>query len=350
MEFRKYAISPTISVRDAIQTVSETGRKVVLVIDQDETLLGIFSDGDMRSYIIRGGDLTAPVEQAMNRHPIVFSSYNEVERVMKTRRMVVYPVVDAHGRLVDAVFWKDEDAVRVPADQTLRGVSVVVMAGGKGTRLYPYTKILPKPLIPIGDFTISERIINSFQKFGCEDFHFILNYKSNMIKAYFNDLDKNYSLSYVDEQEFLGTGGGLSLLKGKIHNTCFVSNCDILVDDNYYCMYKFHKEQKNKITFVCAMKNMTIPYGVISLDSEGVIKEISEKPSFSFLTNTGLYLLEPDVLESIEDNVFIHLPDIARKHIEKGERVGVYPVSERAWLDMGQLHEMENMLTTLGEN
>ncbi len=121
------------------------------------------------------------------------------------------------------------------------------------------------------------------------------------------------------------------------------------MDDNYYCMYKFHKEQKNKITFICAMKNMTIPYGVISLDHEGNIKEISEKPSFSFLTNTGLYLLEPDVLDSIEDDVFIHMPDIAQKYISKGERVGVYPVSEKAWLDMGQLHEMENMMNSLGD-
>ena len=137
-----------------------------------------------------------------------------------------------------------------------------------------------------GDYTISERIINSFRKFGCDEFHFILNYKSNMIKAYFNDLEKDYNLHYVDEQVYLGTGGGLSLLKGKIRDTCFVSNCDILVDDNYYCIYKFHKEQKNKITFVCAMKNMTIPYGVITLDNDGAIKEISEKPSFSFLTNS----------------------------------------------------------------
>ena len=230
----------------------------------------------------------------------------------------------------------------------LESIQVVIMAGGKGTRLYPYTKILPKALIPIGDYTISERIINNFQQYGCKHFVMILNHKANMIKTYFEEIDKEYRIDFEKESKFLGTGGGLALLKGKINNTFFLSNCDILIDADLECIYKTHKKEKNKITFVCAMKDVVIPYGIIETDSYGKITEIKEKPEFSFLTNTGVYVVEPEVIEELVDDEFIHLPDIAKRYIEKGEKVGVFPISEKSWMDMGQFNEMDSMVKRLG--
>lgn len=347
MDILKYTIPPHLTVKEAIQAIDTIGKKVVLIVDETSKLLGIFSDGDMRKYILKNGDLKVAVGQVMNTKPIVFKTYQEVEKYKRQSKMVVYPIVNDKGLLIDVVFWNDEDKQK-KISEGLREVQVVIMAGGKGTRLYPYTKILPKPLIPVGDLTITERIIERFTCYGCKDFKLVLNYKGNMIKAYFNELEKSYEIGYVQEKDFLGTGGGLSLLKGQMNNTFFVSNCDTLIDADYECIYKFHTERKNKITLICALKNMTVPYGVVSLNEQGDIIEFLEKPSFSFLTNTGLYLLEPEVLESIEEGMFKHLTDIVKEYIKQGENVGVYPISEKSWLDMGQLVELEEMFESLG--
>ena len=224
------------------------------------------------------------------------------------------------------------------------------MAGGKGTRLYPYTKILPKPLIPIGEITITERIIDTFRKYGCEKVHMVLNYKANMIKAYMNEIEKNYTMNYVDEERFLGTGGGLRLLKNKIDNTFFLSNCDTLLEADFECAYITHKKKKNMITFIGAMKDMIIPYGVLETNDDGLIIAMKEKPDYSYMINTGVYVIEPEVIDYIGENEFIGLPDLAARLMEKGKRVGVFPISEKAWMDMGQFSEMESMMRNLGLN
>ena len=170
-----------------------------------------------------------------------------------------------------------------------------------------------------------------------------------MIKSYFNEIEKKYELIYVDEDKPLGTGGSLHLLKGKLQESFFVSNCDILIDANYADIMTYHKEKKNKITVVTSLKHYTVPYGVIDLNEEGTVKETKEKPEFNFLVNTGMYILEPELLEMIPENEFYHLTQLIDICIEQGIRVGTYPVTEQAWLDMGELKEMERMNERLEE-
>lgn len=217
------------------------------------------------------------------------------------------------------------------------------MAGGLGTRLHPYTKILPKPLIPIGEIPIVEHIINRFYIYGCRDFFLVVNHKKNMIKAYFYELDKDYKVSYADEEKPLGTGGGLSLLRGIINSTFILTNCDILIEEDYEKIYTFHKKEKNFITMVCSLKKIIIPYGVVEIGQNGEIKTMKEKPELSFLTNTGMYIVEPRVIDELEDNQPIGFPDIIEKYKQAGEKIGVYPIGENNWLDMGQLDAMEEM-------
>ena len=217
------------------------------------------------------------------------------------------------------------------------------MAGGLGSRLYPYTKILPKPLIPIVDTPISERIIQSFQKIGCKEFYMIINYKKNMIKAYFTDSDKNYNICFVEEKTPLGTGGGIRLLKGKIHNTFILTNCDILILEDVRKMIEHHKEQNNQVTMVCSLKNFEIPYGIVNFTEGGEISSFEEKPKMSFFTNTGYYILEPSIFQYIGENENIGMPDIITRMKDAGQKVGIYPISENAWLDMGQMDSMESM-------
>lgn len=343
----KYIVNTQITVKTAIEKMEKEQIKAVIIVDEAEKVVGLFSNGDMRTFFLRGGALSANICEAMNKNPKLFYSEEEVreERSLKVR--VIYPIVDNENKIINILDYEKPN-VNEKVNDVLGDVPLVIMAGGKGTRLYPYTKILPKPLIPIGDLTITERIIHSFQRYGCKEVIMILNHKANMIKAYMNELDKDYKVDFVEEEEFLGTAGGLKLIENKIHTTFFLSNCDILINADLECIYKTHKAKGNKITFVCSMKDIVIPYGVVETDQDGMITQMKEKPGFSFLVNTGLYMVEPDVIKDIKEGEFIHLPDLAQRYLNRGEKVGVFPISEKAWMDMGQFNEMENMMKNLG--
>ena len=168
--------------------------------------------------------------------------------------------------------------------------------------------------------------------------------------AYIKGYDRNqgqmfpeYLDDYVDEDKPLGTGGGLSLLKGKINSTFILSNCDILIEEDYEKIYNYHKKEKNLITMVCSLKNIKIPYGVIEISETGEIESMKEKPELSFFTNTGMYIVEPKIIEELEEDKPIGFPDIIEQHKAKGEKIGIYPISENSWMDMGQIDEMEEM-------
>lgn len=344
---KRYIVNTQITVKEAIEKMVQERIKAVVVVDAEGTVAGLFANGDMRNFFLRGGSLSANICEAMNQNPKLFYSESEITEERKILKRVIYPIVDSNRRVVDILDYENSDP-NGRVNNSLADIPLVIMAGGKGTRLYPYTKILPKPLIPIGDVTITERIIHSFQRYGCKDVIMILNHKANMIKAYMTELDKDYRVEFVEEEEFLGTAGGLKLIRDKVHTTFFLSNCDILVDADLECIYKTHRAKGNKITFVCSMKDVVIPYGVIETNQDGTITQIREKPGFSFLVNTGLYMIEPDVIDDIEEGEFIHLPDLAQRYLDRGEKIGVFPISDKAWMDMGQFNEMENMMKNLG--
>lgn len=340
-------VPKTTRIRECIKKLDDTGKKIILVVE-DERLVGVITDGDIRRWILKNGDLSESVVHIMNQQ-FTAVSYKEIQRVgqlLKKKKLEAIPVVDEQGKPVDVIFWKDlfekKNLLTKPID-----VPVVIMAGGKGTRLYPYTRIIPKPLIPIGDIPIVERIINRFNEYGCQQFYLTVNYKKDMIKAYFNELEKTYGLECVDEDKPLGTGGSLHLFEGKLKETFFVSNCDILIDANYADILDFHKQNQNKITMITSLKHYTIPYGVINLDQSGQIRETTEKPEYNFLVNTGMYVLEPEVLSLIPKNEFYHITELIDACIVKGIKVGTYPVTEQAWLDMGEFTEMERMTERL---
>lgn len=343
-----YTIHLDCTVKEAIEQITKNSIKAVAIVDNNNILHGLFTDGDMRRFFLSGGSLNANIQEAMNPNPTVYSGIDEIEAERNKVIRIIYPIVDKDRHLIDMV---DYNRVTQSGQITsLLNVPLVIMAGGKGTRLYPYTKILPKPLIPIGDITITERIIDSFRRYGCKKVFMILNHKANMIKAYMNEISKDYSLDFVEEEQFLGTCGGLYLLKETINDTFYLSNCDILLKADLECAYLTHKSNNNVITFICAMKDFIIPYGVVETDQNGNIVAMREKPDFSFLINTGVYIIEPKVFDYITPGEYLSLPDLALRLINKGEKVGVFPISEKAWMDMGQFSEMDSMMRNLGIN
>lgn len=338
-------ILESASVKQSLITLDETAKKILLVTNKEEKLVGTITDGDIRRWILKNGDLEKAVKYIMNNSPkyVFEDNKKEAVKIMLENGIDSIPVVDKEFRIKNVIFLGEQYGIGSKQSEDFNN-PVVIMAGGLGTRLYPYTKILPKPLIPIGDIPIVERIMNKFKSFGFNKFYLTVNYKKNMIKHYFNDFKDDYNISYVDEDRPLGTGGGLSLLRGVINETFFVSNCDILIDVDYEDILKHHKSSGNKVTVITSLKNFKIPYGVFMLDNDGSIDKIDEKPEYSFLINTGMYILEPEVLKDIPQNAFFNLPDIIEKYINKNVKVGIYPISEKAWMDMGQINEMKDMI------
>lgn len=344
-EYKEITIDQGAKILDAMKNLDKTGKKIVFVLEGD-TLRAALTDGDIRRHILKGGSVEDCVMKAANMHPKLIrqGSQDEAQEMMEKYGIDALPVVDGRDKMLSVIFRHEPKTLHTG---TL-DLPVIIMAGGKGTRLYPYTKILPKPLIPIGDRPILEYIIDRFYACGCRNYYLVLNHKKNMIKSYFNDLEKDYNLHYIDEDKPLGTGGGLSLLKGLPRRTAFVSNCDILIDANYEDIYKLHKENGNLITMVCAFKHITVPYGVINTGEGGAIVSMEEKPEFTFMVNTGMYLIEPRVIDEMPLDTEAGFPDIVEKYRLAGEKVAVYPVNEKEWMDMGQIEELEEMRSRMG--
>ncbi len=340
MDIKNFLIDENATIIEAMKQLDMVGKKV-LFVENNGVLVASITDGDFRRCILKSGGLDNKVKDFANYSPKYFFEKDKknIKKFMKKNNIGAIPIVNDKKVITGVVFWNDEE---MKASKEIN-IPVVIMAGGLGTRLYPYTKILPKPLIPIGEIPIAEHIINRFNLAGCNDFRLIVNHKKNMIKAYFNEIEKSYKVSYVDEDKPLGTGGGLSLLKGEINSTFILSNCDILIEEDYEKIYAYHKEQKNLITMVCSLKKIKIPYGVIEIGEAGEIASMKEKPEVTFFTNTGMYIVEPRIIEELENDKSIGFPDIIEHYKNLGEKIGVYPINEENWLDMGQLDEMEEM-------
>lgn len=338
-DIQKFIGKSTISAAEAMQRIDANAGGILFLADEQDVLVGCISDGDIRRFLLSGGKIDAPAYQAANRRPRAAHTADEAKRLYHSKNYVAIPVVDAANHITD--IYAGSDTCRKTCAPL--NIPVVINAGGRGTRLDPYTKVLPKPLIPVGELPIIEHIIKGFQSYSCNEFHIIVNYKREIMKAYFAENEDKYDITWYDEDIPLGTGGGLALLKGKLDGTFFFTNCDNLLTANYGRILEFHREQKNAVTMICAYKNITLPYGVVEMGMNGKIEAMKEKPLLSFLTNTGIYIVEPEVLGDIEDNVPVGFPDIVERERRMGRNAAVFPVSENDWMDMGQLTELEKM-------
>jgi NDP-sugar pyrophosphorylase family protein len=217
------------------------------------------------------------------------------------------------------------------------------MAGGKGTRLDPFTKIIPKPLIPLKDKPIIEHIMDRYFSRGFNRFVVIVNYKKEMIKLYFAENNLPYSIEFVEEPDYYGTAGGLYLLKDTINDTFVVVNCDTILESDYQSILHWHREKKYLITIVGAHKEIAVPFGVLKMDN-GMLIDIDEKPNYDIFVNTGTYFLEPDVINLIGKNEQLCMDELIRRvGRESPDKVGVYP-HWGGWFDVGQWDEYRKSL------
>lgn len=345
MNRKDLIINHEISIREAMNLLNETSKKILYFTNEDDVLVGVISDGDIRRWVLKNGSLGESIYRVMNKSPktLRVNKIKNAQEFLRTNSIESVAIVDGNNRIINIYFWSDIQSSEASRFGSVKS-PVIIMAGGKGTRLYPYTKILPKPLIPIGDVPIVERIINKFHSFGCNDIFMTVNFKKSMIKSYFNDIDKEYQIHYIEEDKPLGTAGGLSLMAGKINETFFLSNCDILVDIDYAELFHHHKKSNNMITIVASMKSFVIPYGVLDIDNDEKLIRMDEKPELHYLINTGLYVVEPSVLDRIPSDTFINFTDVIELLKNENAMIGTFLIGEKDWYDMGQIKEMENMI------
>lgn len=342
----KYTGDIDIMIVDAMEKIDDNSKGILFITNQEGILLGCITDGDIRRWLLKTGDMNASVNQAMVHSPKYLFEEEQIHAVdlMHQESITALPILDKKRRITDIVFLtKAGDELPVQKKKNLSDIPVVIMAGGKGTRLYPYTKILPKPLIPIGDTPIVERIINSFVKYGVGKFYMTVNYKKGMIKSYFLDLDPDYAIEYVEENKPLGTGGSLKLIRQIFDKPIFVTNCDSLIRTDYGDLYEYHRKSDNLITIVSALKNITIPYGVLHSKENGELTNMEEKPKESYFINTGMYIINPETIDKIPEDKMFHMTHLIEKVMKDGGKVGMYPVSEDSFLDMGEFDEMHRM-------
>lgn len=331
MDINNYIVAHDLSIIDALGRLNICEKKILFLCDDNERLLAAITDGDIRRWILKSGDMSAPVDKIANYNPkyLFDADIITAKNYMLENSISALPILNADKTIKTIVFWTDSNIELKMQDKI--NLPVVIMAGGKGTRLYPYTKILPKPLIPVGDIPIIERIIDQFVKAGCKDFYVIVNYKKDMIKAYFNEMkDKSYNITFIDENIPLGTGGGLKLLQSYLNTEFILTNCDILIKSDFSDIIKQHSNKNNVVTMICSAKKFTIPYGIVELDKNENILEMKEKPTLNFLTNTGCYVVSSSVFDYIADNENIGFPDIIDRIKDANKKVGIYPIHQDA--------------------
>jgi dTDP-glucose pyrophosphorylase len=332
-------ITPSCSVRVAMVRLGQTAKNCLFVVDGEGVVIGTLTDGDLRRGILKGIDLDSPIDGLFNTNPIVVYESDNPEdsarRLLALHKIDIVPVLDTTGRMISHLTWEDVFAEAQRTTELPLNTAVVIMAGGVGSRLEPFTKVLPKPLIPVND------IIDRFVERGVNDFWLTVNYKSRIMKAYFEDRNPEYRLKFIEEPEPMGTAGSLQFVKGLVRESFFVTNCDVIIDADYRSILEFHKDGGHAITLVGSTVHYQIPYGTCVLNSSGTLDRIDEKPAYDFLVNTGMYILDPHVLDLIPRSGIFHTTHLIKAAVDEGHSVGVFPVGEDAWIDVGQWREYQ---------
>ncbi len=348
-----YLIQEFATIKESMKKLDLGITKVLLVIDDQEHLKGTLTDGDVRRHLLKGSSIENNIHDVFNRTPITLKAKHftmDIARILTIENKIdLLPILDDDNKIVDFLNRGDlfNESNMIKKQEGKIDVPVVIMAGGKGTRMEPFTKILPKPLIPIGDTPIVEVILDAFAAQGSTEHYLTINFRGEMIEAYFNHTPKDYHIEYIREKDFLGTAGCLTLLKDRINGTFIVSNCDVIVKANYHDVICHHREQNAILTVLSSIQHYKIPYGIVHFKEGGLVTDIQEKPEYSFTINTGIYVLEHEALDWIPEGEMFHMTDLMDRLIKAGKTVVTYPVNENEYVDIGQWEEYKKAMDKL---
>lgn len=331
-----YFLGPVATIRDAVRRIDRGASQTALVVDDERRLLGVVTDGDVRRAILRDISLDSPVSEIMSATPKVMLAGTpnvEVLRHLQLHSLHQIPVVDDGNRVV-ALRTIDEfmRTDRLPN-------TIVIMAGGLGTRLKPITNDIPKPMVPIGGRPLLETTIMAMITQGFFRFRISINHLGNVIEDHFGDGSNwNADIQYLRETEALGTAGSLNLMTEQPDHPMIVMNGDLLTSVDFAKMLAFHQAKSAAVTMGVRDHRVEIPYGVIECDG-AFLTRILEKPSTDYLINAGVYVIEPWVINLVEEGRRFDMTDVCEAVIANGSPVGVYRIEEY-WRDIGQITDL----------
>lgn len=329
-------VDPDGSIKDAIKSI-ESGRFKIALVTENLNLYGTVCDGDIRRGILNGLDLTASVKEIMQTKFVKFCENNpkeDLDKKCKENNISQIPILSESG-LLKGLFVQNE-ILPISSSKSLPNYALI-MAGGKGLRLRPLTENCPKPLLPVNGKPILEIIIQQCIKAGIKKFYISVHYLSDKIVNYFGD-GSNWGaeINYIYEDNPLGTAGAIQFLKGKVKDSILVLNGDLLTKVNFNNIFNYHQKHEAEITICVRENNITSPYGVI--DVEGIkYKKMTEKPTFKYLVNAGIYILKNTVIDTIKEKEYIDMPELIERSKLLKKNIIVYPIHEY-WLDIGR-HE-----------
>lgn len=337
-DWKGVVISSDATIRDAMRVIDQAALRIGLVCDEQNKLLGTVTDGDIRRALLREANMTDAVSAVMNSKPIVAKQNSQREQrlqLMKQHDLTAIPIVDGSNRVIGI-----ETLHQVMAPEKLDN-PVFIMAGGFGTRLQPLTDHCPKPMLRVGEKPMLEHLVNQFAQLGFQDFYISTHYLPEIIRDYFGNGEKwNVSIQYVHEENPLGTGGALGLLPKTLPDMPLIMmNGDVLTKLNYAQLLHHHISNNFDATVCVREDEHRVPFGVIETEDQ-LITSVVEKPTYRYKINTGIYVLSPEIVRSVEPDHRIDLPTLLEQHRNNGKRIGTY-TSYDYWLDIGQMKDYQ---------
>jgi dTDP-glucose pyrophosphorylase len=331
-------ISVKASIENALQAIEKNGLRTVIVADQTSTIVGVLSDSDIRRAILKNIELSSNVKVALNSnyYSVHISNINNLNTI--PAHVDVVPILDNNRSIISVVR-------RTTETTSLNSIEdpFLIMAGGKGTRLFPLTKDIPKPLVTINNEPMIKIIIDKAKADGFRNFIISVNYLKEKIVEYLGNGEKfGININYIEETRPLGTAGSLGLIREHEFKNLFITNCDIITGSSYREFYQNHIDQNSHASMAVKNFRLTNPYGVVDTTENGLICGFTEKPSYESLINTGIYVLNSKIIKLLGNNEYLDMPSLFLRAIEKGLTCSTYEIFDR-WTDVGLRAELEDV-------
>lgn len=330
-------LSLTSTIRDALQIINNGAIQMAVVVDSEGKLLGTITDGDIRRGLLNNLRLEDSVETILHTTPTVATLSDTKEDILQkalTKKLHQIPIIDEEYRVLG--IQEINDLIKPSSKPNM----VVLMVGGLGSRLRPLTEVTPKPMLKVGNKPILQTIVEKFAEYGFNEIVLCVNYKSHIIQDYFgNGSAFGVTITYIFEEERMGTAGALSLLTSLPNEPFFVMNGDLLTNINFDHLCNYHLTQNAMATMCVREYDFQVPYGVVNMEGNTILS-IQEKPVHKFFVSAGIYMLNPDVIRYIPKNQFYDMPSLFEALIQQGQKAVSFPIREY-WLDIGQMEEYE---------
>lgn len=342
-DWRKALVRSGASIREVMSQIDQASVQIALVVDDAGHLIGAATDGDIRRGILAGRGLDDAVDSLMNRAPTTVQAGEDRDTMLGLMRAVQLrhvPVLD--GATLVGLETLEELLLPQARDNV-----VVLMAGGRGLRLLPLTETMPKPMLPVGGRPILEHALIGLAEQGFRRFHFAVNYLGEKIEEHFQDGSRwGVSISYLREEQALGTAGALSLLPERPDKPFLVMNGDILTRLNFIQLMEAHEAGGCRATMCVRHWDYQIPFGVTRIEDDR-LAGIEEKPTARHFINAGIYVVDPDFLDDVPPGQYLDMPQLLNRLLERREGVRVFPITEY-WLDVGRHDDMQRALGEFG--